>query len=263
MQPTFHLVGVAALFCKLVKNLLGERAIHQMTAQSWRTVYKILEGHHQHVVDGTVQRLIRCRLDGKPNAAAALCEGDDPRRLRRIERPAGKIQVFVFAHFAGELTVYCAFDIVNAEGAGQIDLIPRKSQLRKRTADLLRVPFFDHIQERVGARRHTAKFLMHSAPQSDGQLLYVDGLEAVVRHLQFDPAAGVFEIRITCQQDDGQLAVLFPHALAQLQPIHFRHSNVRDQDVHRISLNKIKRLFPIGCRTAYFQAELPPRHRGH
>ena len=62
---------------------------------------------------------------------------------------SGKVQVFVSAHFTGKLSAYRLFNIVNANGAGDVNTVAFDPQIRKCPRNFLRVAFLDKIQQRV------------------------------------------------------------------------------------------------------------------
>lgn len=50
-----------------------------------------------------------------------------------MKRMSGKVQVFVSAHFTGKLSAYRLFNIVNANGAGDVNtvaFVPKSENVR-------------------------------------------------------------------------------------------------------------------------------------
>ena len=114
-------------------------------------------------------------------------------------------------------------------------------------------------------RRGTAVFFQQTAGfvQCFRQRILRCGFEHEGRHLILNGLLSIFKIRKACQQNDLRPRAVLTHPGAQLQAVHFRHADVRDQYVRRLFPDLTDCIYTISGYCRYLAITAAPINKLH
>ena len=106
--------------------------------------------------------------------------------------------------------------------------------------------------------RFARLFLGADDPEHPDDVLGADRLQAIVLDSDADRLPGVFEFIMAAQDDDFDARLHFADDRAQLQTVHERHADVRDQNVRLQFLDERQRQLAVGRIPAIHKPFLLP-----
>ena len=165
---------------------------------------------------------------------------------------------------AGQIFERC-FAGIAAEQTGEVRRVEAQRGGQHADIDLLHVVFM-HVPDRAAhafLRTFTGVFLLGkletfqklrtTSAQHGVQILTADGLEQIVKSPVAKCLLGIFKVGVAGEQHSQDIRIARRDGARELQSVHHRHADVRDDQLNVVFIQKLERFRTVFCLGAHHE----------